>query len=81
VSFKVGDRVRIRRELADGYIQPLRGWAERGRKATILRSGSWPYGSPSWLLRFDTARPPKWPEGYERTFRPDEIELIEGDQP
>lgn len=74
--FKVGNRVRIKRDLAPGYIQPMRGWAEKGRLGTVEEEFHW---DPSWKIqfrvRFYTQRPPKWPDSYVKIFAEDEIEL------
>lgn len=76
-SFKIGDRVRIKRGLAPRYVQPMRGWAEKGRLGTVEGEFQW---GPSWKdefrVRFDTQRPPKWPDSYMRVFAEDEIELV-----
>ena len=68
-TYKVGDRVRVRRGFAEGFILPLRQWAEDGRMATIIDIAP-PH--MTWLatykVRFDTKRPPKRPGDYEFRF-------------
>jgi len=65
-----GDRVQVKP--CDTWLQPRRGWAERGRKATVQRTirlmGS---SNERVVVRFDRTRA-KGPAG-EEIFNPEDL--------
>ena len=70
---KKGDRVRVRIELAEGYVQPYRGWIASGRGAPVV-SPALPDGSVK--VQFDTRRRPKRVGDYEASFSAAALESI-----
>lgn len=78
MTFKVGDRVRIKPQLSGGYRQPWRGFAEKGRLGTIEAIGDF---LDPFLVRFDCARKPRWPDDYVTRFRADELDLATEQEP
>jgi len=68
-QFEVGTRVVIKPNLADGLLQPLRGWALKGRKGTVTgRAPSGPNGKTNPVVTFDTAKKPRWPTDWRYTL-------------
>lgn len=52
IAFKVGDRVRVKADRADGFCQPWRGRFEKGRVGTVTKvdaiGGPWERVSVLW---------------------------------
>lgn len=69
--FNPGDRVRLTKSGSDRYIQPYRGWGERGRLATVIKCGQ------SVRVRFDCRGAPKRPHDYIVDIYIDDLELVE----
>ena len=61
-EFKAGDRVRIKPERADGFIQPYRNWVRNGRAASVLL--------------IDSKRKPKYAHDFQMWVDAREIEHI-----
>lgn len=75
---KAGDRVKL--IPSHRWLQPYRGWAERGRAATVLRAFQ-PQGSnqTTVVVKFDGTRV-KGAAG-EHPFAPHDLLIIKDDTP
>lgn len=74
-EIRVGDRVRVRQDIADQYIQPYRGWIENGRLATVLGNG---HSLGRLDLKFDCTRKPKrWTDYVLRSVNAQYLTLVE----
>ena len=71
---KVGDRVRVKPELANSLIQPERRLVETQRLATVVRAPFEERPHPEWLIEFDVKR--KGARPVRTRFRESELEVM-----
>ena len=73
MTFAVGDRVKLNPDTAEGWVQPLRGFAQKGRAGTILRIFKDRSFSPNFVV-FDVGRKGCRPE--TGSFRDQDLVLF-----
>ncbi|TNE46869.1 MAG: hypothetical protein EP341_09615 [Sphingomonadales bacterium] len=71
MEWEVGDRVRVKKELADGFMQPWRGRFEKGLVGTIIQKPS--QNVRGYLVEWDH-RKVKYPNEWKIVLRADELE-------
>ena len=73
MGFKIGDRVRIKADCADRYIQPWRGRFKAGRQGTVILEPS--ANIMGYKVRWDHTRA-KYPSDWEIVHWQDDLELV-----
>ena len=81
IDFKVGDKVRVKKERAERYIQPWRKWAESGRVGVILFiDENSTFCAGNIKVDFAGKRKPKYPPDYWNWYFAKELDLVGDEQ-
>jgi hypothetical protein len=75
-SIAQNDRVRIRAAIAEGLVHPLRGWAQKGRKGTVIALLRHDPGKVNVRFDYHGKGKPRHPTDYCYVLDENDLEIL-----